>query len=93
MQASFHLVNGSVQTLHSVLPECYLHHRSVAEVDLAIIFDWEKVFLTESDYTREGENKILLLCEGYSCHVRWNVLQLFKDNGGGGGVRSSCAHF
>lgn len=45
------------------------------------IFYWAKAFLIEMDYLREGGMKILLHCDGYSCHVRPNVFQLFKDNG------------
>lgn len=57
VHAQFRLVNGSVQTLPSVLPECYLHHRPVAEVDSDIFFDWANAFSTKTNYLQEGGRK------------------------------------
>lgn len=78
-QAHFRRVAGIVQTLHQFLPRCSFYQREMPGVDSAICLDWAR-FLEETRAMRSNGNHLILICDGYSCHIQLEVLQLLRDN-------------
>lgn len=67
---------------HDFLPKPSLFHiRSVAGVDTDIFFTWSQSFVEETSFLCRGGRNLLLIMDGYSCHVSFKTLSLMKDNG------------
>ena len=64
-QKHFRRIRGRIQTLHDMLLPCYLIHSESSAVDSAIIYDWATNFITETKDLRSGNQKLLLLLDGY----------------------------
>ena len=79
-QAHSRRVNGTIQSLYSYLPSCYLYQREVPGVDSKIIFDWAQKFIAETMYLRANSQYLLLVLDGYGSHVQFKTLQLFRKN-------------
>ena len=73
-------VNGVVETIHSYLTACYFYQRYSAGVDTSVFYDWAKSFVQETAYFRQGRHSMILVLDGYGCHVQHNVLQYLKQN-------------
>lgn len=80
MHARYCVANGSAQTLHAYLFEYCIYQRKTAGVDSAIFLDWTKEFLREKEELRLGNEYMLLVYNGYKCHVQLNMLQLFRES-------------
>ena len=46
------LANGSIQTVHTYLPDSYVYHRDPSRVDTAIFLSWARKFLDETAHLR-----------------------------------------
>lgn len=53
----------------------------VAGVDSNIFFSWAKQFVDETKFLRRENKKILLIMDGYACHITYKTLSLLRDNG------------
>lgn len=52
----------------------------VGGVDYDIFYTWAKHFVDKTEYLRRDENKLILVMDGYSCHIAFKRLFLFKEN-------------
>lgn len=59
----------------------YLYMRKVAGVDTNIFENWAQQFVDETQSIRRGNKKILIVMDGYSCHISFKTLSLFRENG------------
>ena len=54
-QEHYRRVNGVAQSLHDVLPPCYLYQRDIPGVELNIFYDWAANFIEEArEIRRQG---------------------------------------
>ena len=51
------------------------------ESTLKFFYDWATNFVKETAYFREGRKNMILVLDGYGCHVQYKVLQYLKENG------------
>ena len=80
IQPHYRKVRGQYQDLQSVLPECYLNYRETPGADSAIVLDWAKNVLEETRDLRKRGQYLLLILDGYSAHIQFNTLSLFRQN-------------
>ena len=51
------------------------------ELTVQFFYDWTTNFVEETAYLREGRKNMILVLDGYGCHVQYKVLQYLKENG------------
>lgn len=73
-------VLGKLETLHSVLMDCYLFYRPMPGADSAIVRNWATKFVQETDSLRQGGKWLLLVLDGYSAHIQHSFLDFMKQN-------------
>lgn len=78
--ARYRIVNGNVETMHTCLPPCYFYQKDPAGMNSQIFIDWARHFLNETEPLRRNGNHILLVYDGYKCHIQYEVLSLFKTS-------------
>ena len=79
-QPHYRRLGSSIQTVHQFLPPCYFYRRDPAGAD-SNSFNRALSFVKETEELRIGCQKLLLLFDGYDCHVQYKVLQYLKENG------------
>ena len=77
----FQRVKGRTEGLLTHLPPCYAYKRDPAGVDSATFYDWAKEFVFELDRYRPSGQNVLLVYDGYKCHIQYRVLKMFRENG------------
>lgn len=80
-QTHFRKNPGAIQTVHTFLPECYIHYREKAGVDTFIYKDWAEKFIDETDVLRADRRNRLLLHGGNGCHIQLSVLIGMREAG------------
>ena len=60
--------------------DCYLPHREVPGADSTIIFNRARGFIEETSQLRKNKNDLVLLLDGYTGHILYRTLKLFRDN-------------
>ena len=76
----YRIVKGQGQTLHNVWMDCLLYHRDPPGADSEIVFDWAKSFVKETESLRRNKQHLLLILDGYSAHLQFRTLDLFRKN-------------
>ena len=76
-----HRVFNSVgQFPQTFLTPCKFYLRDPAGVDSSIFFDWLPGWIEELKSIRPSGQKVLLLMDGYSCHLQYPVLSMMKED-------------
>lgn len=73
--------DGKFETPADFLPQPNnLTMRPIAGVDTEIFLKWAHNFVQETRLLRREGRKILLVMDGYACHVSFRTLSLLKEN-------------
>ena len=80
VQPHYRKVRGQYQDMSSVLPQCYRHYRETPGADLSLVYDWAENFLNETRELRKRRQYLMLILDGYSAHIQFNTLNLFRQN-------------
>lgn len=73
--------NGTYETPSDFLPKPnYVFMRPIAGVDTNIFYNWAVNFVQESSFLRRDGRKLLLIMDGYACHVAYRTLKMLGDN-------------
>ena len=62
--AHFRVVNGHNENLQSNLMKCLVYHCDPPGADSAIVYDWAKVFVAETEHLRATNKRLLFLLDG-----------------------------
>lgn len=81
VHAHFLKVRGSTETMRHHLMPRYVYQRDPAGVDSSIFAGLAGIFLDEVNKHRMPGENLLLLYDGYSCHIQYTVLKRFRDYG------------
>ena len=76
----FRVFNGHNETLESNPMKCLVYNCDPPGADSAIVYDWAKVFVSETEHLRANNNRMLLLLDGNAAHVQFDNLNLFREN-------------
>lgn len=81
VEAKYRKTQRGYETPSDYLPSPhYLYMRAIAGVDSNIFFDWAKNFVDETAHLRRNNRYLLLIFDGYGCHLQYNSLKFLKDN-------------
>lgn len=73
--------DSTLETSANFLPQpSYLLMCSVAGLDTNIFYTWGTNFFAETTLIRRNYKKLLLVMNGYSCHMSYRTLALLKTN-------------
>lgn len=76
----YRVVNSYVETMHNCIPPCYFCQLDPAGMNSQIFIDWERNFPNETEPQQRNGNHIVLVYEGYKCHIQYEILSLFKTS-------------
>lgn len=57
----------------------YLYMRPISGVDKSIFVVWATNFCSETPFLRRGGKKILMIFDGYGCHISYKALPSVKE--------------
>lgn len=75
------LQNGIIEIVHDYFTSGYLFHHDPTGVDSTILDTWSPYFVDETAYLRRNGENIVLLQDGYTCHIQNSMLVRCKNAG------------